>query len=92
MILATEDARRHFGEKERAYAGHDDKKVAHKVKRRPTTALCFLFLLVPVSAGCRNQTPAAVEPMLAVPISHPVQRAVTDYVDFTGRTDAVQSR
>ena len=26
-----------------------------------------------------------------MPISHPVQRAVTDYVDFTGRTDAVQS-
>ena len=24
-------------------------------------------------------------------MSHPVQRVVTDYVDFTGRTDAVQS-
>jgi multidrug efflux pump subunit AcrA (membrane-fusion protein) len=91
MILALEDARRHFGEKEWAYAGHDDKKVAHRVKRRPTAALWLLFLLVPVSAGCQSQTPPAAEPMLAVPISHPVQRAVTDYVDFTGRTDAVQS-
>ena len=26
-----------------------------------------------------------------VPVSHPIQRVVTDYVDFTGRTDAVQS-
>jgi multidrug efflux pump subunit AcrA (membrane-fusion protein) len=91
MILATEDARRHFGEKGRACAGHDDKKVAHRDKRTPTAALWFVILLVPFSAGCRNQTPPAVESTLAVPISHPVQRAVTDYVDFTGRTDAVQS-
>ena len=27
----------------------------------------------------------------AVPVSQPVQREVTDYVDFTGRTEAVQS-
>jgi multidrug efflux system membrane fusion protein len=27
----------------------------------------------------------------AVPISQPVKRQITDYVDFTGRTDAVQS-
>src|SRR5262249_19651848 len=27
----------------------------------------------------------------AVPVSRPVQREVTDYVDFTGRTDAVQA-
>ena len=26
-----------------------------------------------------------------MPVSHPIERVVTDYVDFTGRTDAVQS-
>jgi Cu/Ag efflux pump CusA len=27
----------------------------------------------------------------AVPVSHPVQRNVADFVDFTGRTDAVEA-
>ena len=29
--------------------------------------------------------------MQAVPVAHPVEREVTDFVDFTGRTDAVDS-
>src|SRR6202030_58797 len=33
---------------------------------------------------------APVEPP-AIPVSQPVSRVVTDYVDFTGRTDAVQA-
>jgi multidrug efflux system membrane fusion protein len=42
--------------------------------------------------GCSHGPPqlAPSEPP-AVPVSHPVQRVVTDYVDFTGRTDAVQA-
>ena len=50
------------------------------------------LLLTAAAAGCRSKTrevgPAEVP---VVPVSHPVERVVTDYVDFTGRTDAVQS-
>jgi membrane fusion protein, multidrug efflux system len=40
--------------------------------------------------GCSHSPPqlAPAEPR-ATPVSHPVGRVVTDYVDFTGRTDAV---
>jgi multidrug efflux system membrane fusion protein len=43
-------------------------------------------------AGCEQaqpQLPSAEPP--AVPVSKPVVREVTDHVDFTGRTDAVQA-
>ena len=49
-------------------------------------------LLLAATAGCRAKTRevrAAEVPV--VPVSHPVQRVVTDYVDFTGRTDAEES-
>ncbi len=50
------------------------------------------FLLTAAVAGCRPKSrevgPAEVP---VVPVSHPMERVVTDYVDFTGRTDAVQS-
>src|SRR5205823_14652359 len=40
-----------------------------------------------------HHSPAQVAPGKppALPVSQPVQREVTDYVDFTGRTDAVES-
>jgi multidrug efflux system membrane fusion protein len=42
--------------------------------------------------GCSNDSPhAAPSEPPAVPVSQPVSRVVTDYVDFTGRTDAVQA-
>jgi multidrug efflux system membrane fusion protein len=43
-------------------------------------------------AGC-GQSPPEVAPPQApvVPVSQPVQRTVTDFVDFTGRTDAVNT-
>ncbi len=42
--------------------------------------------------GCSNGPPhAAPSEPPAVPVSQPVSRVVTDYVDFTGRTDAVQA-
>ena len=43
-------------------------------------------------AGCerRQQTVAPPKPPV-IPVSKPVEREVTDYVDFTGRTDAVES-
>lgn len=54
----------------------------------------LLLLVSPILAagGCQNQ-PSQVAPSQnpAVPVSKPVQREVTNYVDFTGRTDAVQA-
>ena len=50
------------------------------------------FLLTATTVGCRPKSrevgPAEVP---VVPVSHPIERVVTDYVDFTGRTDAVYS-
>jgi multidrug efflux system membrane fusion protein len=48
------------------------------------------LLLGPV--GCMHRAPQVPPPAApAVPVSKPVQRQVTDYVDFTGRTQAVKS-
>jgi multidrug efflux system membrane fusion protein len=45
------------------------------------------------AGGCRQDTTTSVAPSppLVVPVSQPVQREVTDFVDFTGRINAVQS-
>jgi multidrug efflux system membrane fusion protein len=52
--------------------------------------LVAAFGLVAI-AGCHAppQPPPSKPP--TVPVSQPVQREVTDYVDYTGRTDAVES-
>ena len=54
---------------------------------------CYLCLLVLVATvGCGDHSPKVAPPQpLVVPCSQPVSREVTDYVDFTGRTDAVES-
>ena len=39
----------------------------------------------------RSQRSGAARKLPTAPVSQPVQRQVTDYVDFTGRTDAVYS-
>jgi multidrug efflux system membrane fusion protein len=51
---------------------------------------CLLLLAL---GGCQQSTATAVAPPppLIVPVSQPVQREVTDFVDFTGRINAVQS-
>ena len=48
----------------------------------------FSCSLLAAVAGCQRKTPevAPAEPPV-FPVSLPVQRVVTDYVDFTGRTD-----
>ena len=52
--------------------------------------LCFCLLAG--LSGCGRKQPQAAPPQPpVVPISQPVQRQVTDYADFTGRTDAVQA-
>jgi multidrug efflux system membrane fusion protein len=60
---------------------------------RPRSALLgFWAILAGVMFGCSHGAPqpAPSEPP-AVPVSRPVSRQVTDFVDFTGRTDAVQA-
>jgi multidrug efflux system membrane fusion protein len=48
-------------------------------------------LLVAVG-GCHEQAAELAPPQPpAVPVSKPLQQQVTDYVDFTGRTDAVEA-
>lgn len=54
--------------------------------------LCLGAMLLAVAAGCRReaaQQPGPAKPV--VPVSNPVQREVLEYVEYTGRTDAVQS-
>ena len=67
------------------------RKACSNSNTRVCLILCFLLLS---TAGCgkkgRSQAEAAEPP--AIPVSHPVSdRWVTDYVDFTGRADAVHS-
>jgi multidrug efflux system membrane fusion protein len=51
-----------------------------------------LVWLVALLSGCGHPPGPAANPSLPViPVSRPVQRQVTDFVDYTGRTDAVQS-
>jgi multidrug efflux system membrane fusion protein len=52
----------------------------------------FGLLFTAAAVGCRPKSRdlgAAEIPV--VPVSQPIERVVTDYVDFTGRTDAVES-
>lgn len=52
----------------------------------------LLAAFLAVFSGCQRSRPAVAPPELPVsPVSHPVPREVTDHVDFTGRTEAVQS-
>jgi multidrug efflux system membrane fusion protein len=65
----------------------------HAMRCRPISAALFLLLVSAVATiGC-GKLPAqvAAPELLALPVSQPVERQITDYVDFTGRTAAVQS-
>jgi multidrug efflux system membrane fusion protein len=51
-----------------------------------------MLLAAAAAAGCRRAPAQAAPPEPpAIPVSRPVARDVTDYVDYTGRTDAVES-
>jgi RND family efflux transporter MFP subunit len=89
MTLVAEMEYRHIGETP-VCAGHEHGSAAQR-DRSMAAALWILLLLLPFGAGCQKESPQAAEPVPVVPISHPVKRPVTDSVDFTGRTDAVQS-
>jgi membrane fusion protein, multidrug efflux system len=60
--------------------------------RKPLVAACCCFALVGFVCGC-NKKQSAIAPAAppAIPVSHPVSREVTDYIDFTGRTEAKES-
>jgi RND family efflux transporter MFP subunit len=59
---------------------------------RSCLVILFTTFGLMASGGCQQPAPQVAPPEPpAVPISKPVQREVTDYVDFTGRTDAVQA-
>src|SRR5258708_16924888 len=60
---------------------------------RQAARLLFLLLVIAtIAIGCRKTPPPATAggPQV-VPVSHPVQRPVTEYVEYTGRADAVDS-
>jgi membrane fusion protein, multidrug efflux system len=64
------------------------------VRHRPIFLLIALtFALLVAVGGCRPPTPkpGGQAAVLEFPVSKPVERIVTDYVDFTGRTNAVNS-
>ncbi len=52
----------------------------------------LVCILLAAAAGCEaSATKVAPAEAPVVPVSQPLQREVTDYVDFTGRTEAVHS-
>jgi len=59
---------------------------------RGSLFLGFILTLLAAAGGCQaNRPKVASAEAPAVPVSHPLQREVTDFVDFTGRTEAVHS-
>src|SRR5258708_5748957 len=53
---------------------------------------CFYLTWAGALLGCSSGPPQLAPPEApAIPVSQPVSRVVTDYADFTGRTDAVQA-
>jgi multidrug efflux system membrane fusion protein len=59
---------------------------------RHRTLLCSGLLLAGLLAGCTAPPgPQTESGPPTIPVSQPIEQEVTDYVDYTGRTDAVQS-
>ena len=66
--------------------------LAHpEICTKTSIVLFFGLLLTAATSGCKPKSRAETLEIPVVPVSHPVQRVVTDYVDFTGRTNAVDS-
>jgi multidrug efflux pump subunit AcrA (membrane-fusion protein) len=54
--------------------------------------VCVVAVLGIASTGCKKASPpGAASSATVVPVSHPVERDVTEYVEYTGRLDAVKS-
>jgi multidrug efflux pump subunit AcrA (membrane-fusion protein) len=52
--------------------------------------ILFGILRLAAAGGCAHSPELAAPEPPALQVSHPVSREVTDYVDFTGHTDAIQ--
>jgi multidrug efflux system membrane fusion protein len=62
------------------------------IDRFPLARLGLLLIVAEMVTGCTKGPPQVAPPELpAVPVSKPVEHEITDYVDFTGRTDAVEA-
>src|SRR5437773_7960145 len=60
--------------------------------RTTLTCLALMLAFSMVAIGCvRVQEQAPSAPPSPVTVSYPVEREVTDYADFTGRTASVDS-
>jgi multidrug efflux system membrane fusion protein len=60
--------------------------------RRRSAFLCLFLATAGGAIGCANRSPQVASTELpVVPVSQPVSREVTDFVDFTGRTDAIEA-
>src|ERR1700746_3053512 len=59
---------------------------------RACSVACTCLAIFAALAGCNQQQRPTVSPeQTVIPISKPVSREITDYVEFTGRVNAVQS-
>ena len=59
--------------------------------QRSYISVLFACSSLAAVGGCHRSPQAAPAEPPAIPVSHLVSREVTDYVDFTGQTDAIQS-
>ncbi|HVU88441.1 MAG TPA: efflux RND transporter periplasmic adaptor subunit [Pirellulales bacterium] len=59
---------------------------------KPRFVLLILLLALVAGLGCgARQAPPTDSGPPVVNVSHPIQRKVVDYIDYTGRTDAIYS-
>ena len=65
-------------------------RTAPRLRRRATAGLLSLAILV-VSAACGEKSTFAPPPPPKVTVSQPVKQPVTDYLEFTGNTQAINT-
>lgn len=59
---------------------------------RAVGAACVFVTALVTAIGCKKASgPVGPQSAIPVPVSHPVERDVTEFVEYTGRLDAVRS-
>ena len=67
-------------------------QLALPIRARRGVNLALLAIgMVGVILGCRDQTSAPPAPLSTVTVAKPVTQTVTDYINFTGNTAAIES-